>query len=93
MTHSTREMAQNDKMTKDDMMAMFQAIYEGEMKKLERMPEEQRKKWEAMKYDCVLCLKPSHGYGHNPAPMKKKGKCCDACNYLKVLPCRMNLVK
>ena len=32
------------------------------------------------KYKCVLCGKTFYGYGNNPAPLKKKGRCCDFCN-------------
>lgn len=32
------------------------------------------------KYKCVLCQKECEGYGNNPAPLNKKGRCCDDCN-------------
>jgi hypothetical protein len=41
---------------------------------------------------CVLCFKKDCvGYGNNPAPLRMKGKCCDKCNFEKVLPFRMGL--
>jgi len=38
---------------------------------------------------CVICGKKFRGIGNNPAPIKKKGKCCDECNLLKVIPKRL----
>ena len=32
------------------------------------------------KYNCVLCGKRVKGYGHNPYPIKDKGRCCNDCN-------------
>ena len=29
---------------------------------------------------CCICGKEFDGYGHNPYPIKKDGKCCDECN-------------
>ena len=29
---------------------------------------------------CVMCGNSITGYGHNPYPVKKKGRCCDTCN-------------
>jgi hypothetical protein len=41
---------------------------------------------------CVLCFKLKNmGYGNNPAPLRPKGRCCDKCNFEKVLPFRMGL--
>ena len=31
-------------------------------------------------------------FGNNPAPLKKRGKCCDDCNQSKVIPQRMKLM-
>jgi hypothetical protein len=31
-------------------------------------------------YKCVLCDETFKGYGNNPAPLKKTGRCCDFCN-------------
>lgn len=29
---------------------------------------------------CCICGKPIEGFGNNPYPIKKEGKCCDDCN-------------
>ena len=39
------------------------------------------------------CDKPYGKYGHNPAPYKIKGRCCDDCNSCLVIPRRMTLMK
>ena len=44
-------------------------------------------------YKCCLCKRKVNGtdkYGHNPQPLSSKGRCCDACNYRKVIPARLN---
>ena len=33
---------------------------------------------------CCICGKTIKGYGHNPWPIKKDGKCCDECNKLVI---------
>lgn len=38
---------------------------------------------------CCLCGKPYTGYGNNPDPIKKSGRCCDNCNNNKVIPARI----
>ena len=40
-------------------------------------------------FKCCLCDKKFVGYGNNPYPITNQGVCCDACNYLKVIPARM----
>lgn len=40
----------------------------------------------------ICCICKGHlnnPYGNNPQPVRKRGKCCDKCNYDKVLPARM----
>ena len=37
---------------------------------------------------CCICKKEYSGYGNNPAPVKDRGLCCDACNYGVVIPIR-----
>lgn len=37
---------------------------------------------------CVLCKKKFVGWGNNPAPLAKSGKCCDNCN-VKVIIARL----
>ena len=40
---------------------------------------------------CCICGSTigSMGYGHDPAPVKNKGRCCDVCNDTKVIPQRL----
>ena len=44
---------------------------------------------------CVICknkIVPDFGGwdgGHNPWPVKKKGRCCGKCNYERVVPLRL----
>ncbi len=40
------------------------------------------------KYTCCLCYEDFVGYGNNPSPLKKTGRCCDSCNE-KVIQERM----
>tara|TARA_R110000751_G_scaffold196183_1_gene301463 strand:+ start:522 stop:719 length:198 start_codon:yes stop_codon:yes gene_type:complete len=49
---------------------------------------------------CVLCNEEIKGdvvngeakvYGHNPAPLSNEGRCCDDCNYGKVLLERLKM--
>ena len=44
------------------------------------------------KYKCVLCGEAFFGYGNNPWPLAKKGRCCNICNVTKVIPARVNLM-
>ena len=37
------------------------------------------------KIKCVICEAPIKGYGHNPDPISKKGRCCDSCNHLVIV--------
>ena len=42
---------------------------------------------------CCLCKGlMSNKWGNNPAPLRKRGKCCDKCNADKVIPARMGSV-
>ena len=46
-----------------------------------------------MKEKCVFCGKIiMFGYGNNAMPLKS-GRCCDKCNYGKVIPERVRLYK
>ena len=38
---------------------------------------------------CILCGLPYEGYGHNPSPLRKHGRCCLKCNWDKVIPARL----
>jgi hypothetical protein len=44
---------------------------------------------------CVICRKHFSGtpYGNNPAPIRVRGKCCDACNHNKVVPARSGSIR
>lgn len=37
------------------------------------------------KMKCCICGATLVGYGHNPAPVMQHGRCCEYCNYIKVL--------
>jgi hypothetical protein len=41
---------------------------------------------------CVICGDKIDGYGHNPAPVKKRGRCCSFCNDIRVIPARLKLL-
>ena len=41
-------------------------------------------------FKCIICKNNYTGYGHNPYPIKKDGRCCDNCNYLYVIKERLN---
>ena len=47
---------------------------------------------EANEHLCCICGKEILGYGNNPYPLKKEGRCCDECNLL-VIQARMNGVE
>ena len=40
---------------------------------------------------CCICGSTigSMGHGHNPAPVKTEGRCCDYCNLSVVIPQRL----
>ena len=39
--------------------------------------------------NCCICGDKIIGYGNNPYPVKTKGRCCDICNNMYVIPMRM----
>ena len=39
---------------------------------------------------CCLCGDLFDGFGNNPYPLSKTGRCCDCCNATKVIPARLN---
>ncbi|MEM5866291.1 MAG: hypothetical protein QXG39_00025 [Candidatus Aenigmatarchaeota archaeon] len=41
---------------------------------------------------CVICGREFDGYGNNPYPIKKKGRCCNGCNKL-VIMARLRMIK
>lgn len=44
---------------------------------------------EAKEETCCICGEPINGYGNNPEPYKRTGRCCDACNIKFVIPARL----
>lgn len=40
-------------------------------------------------FECCFCKKMFRGYGNNPAPVSKTGRCCNECNVEIVIPARM----
>ena len=38
---------------------------------------------------CVICGESFNGLGNNPAPLGE-GRCCDNCNFTKVIPKRLS---
>ena len=47
------------------------------------------------KFKCCLCSKEVECYGNNPSPIQTQNeddKCCDECNFTKVIPARIELV-
>ena len=40
------------------------------------------------KFICVICKKQFEGFGNNPYPIKKEGRCCDECNNNEVIIAR-----
>ena len=44
---------------------------------------------------CCLCHKPIIGYGNNPWPISTnpEDRCCDVCNYTKVIPARLEIAR
>jgi len=39
---------------------------------------------------CCLCGREFDGYGNSAWPVRPEGRCCDECNFNKVLPARMD---
>ena len=44
------------------------------------------------KWKCVLCSTTCTGFGNNAEPVAK-GKCCNICNDVKVIPFRLRLMR
>ena len=42
---------------------------------------------------CCLCGKDAGRYGNSPYPLLKEGRCCDECNFQKVIPARLHRYK
>ena len=34
---------------------------------------------------CGMCNEEFEGYGNNPRPIKKNGRCCDKCNVIVII--------
>ena len=41
---------------------------------------------------CCICKNEIDGFGNNPQPYKKRGRCCDDCNSYYVIPYRILLL-
>ena len=52
-----------------------------------------RKAIEMEVHCCVICGVTFTGFGNNPDPVKVKGRCCDDCNEMKVIPARLAQMK
>lgn len=44
------------------------------------------------KNKCCICGSEFEGFGNNPDPIKRKGRCCNACNYLVLIE-RIKLIQ
>jgi hypothetical protein len=44
------------------------------------------------KYICCICNNEFEGFGNNPWPLKRYGRCCDECN-MKVIEARISNIK
>jgi hypothetical protein len=42
---------------------------------------------------CCICGGMFKGYGHNPAPVRLEGRCCDDCNSIEVIPARLDRLR
>ena len=45
-----------------------------------------------LKQKCCLCDSTFLGYGNNAEPLEKGGRCCDSCNFTKVIPFRITIL-
>ena len=45
------------------------------------------------RHKCCLCGREFYGYGNNPWPAAKDGRCCDDCNADVVLPARVEMIR
>ena len=43
-------------------------------------------------FKCVFCKQEFWGYGNNPRPLRKRGRCCNDCNMM-VIKHRIELIK
>lgn len=41
---------------------------------------------------CSICGKPYTNWGNNAQPVNN-GRCCDTCNYMKVIPARIDQMR
>lgn len=42
---------------------------------------------------CCLCGVTYNGWGNNAWPLDNEGRCCDQCNFTKVVPARLRNMK
>lgn len=73
-------LAVNDEMTKDlqldELISRLQLIHD-------------YAKDDSEYYECCFCKRLFKGYGNNPQPVEKRGKCCNECNEKIVIPARL----
>jgi hypothetical protein len=43
-------------------------------------------------FTCCICGAVGKGYGHNPDPLKREGRCCEYCNATGVIPARIGML-
>ena len=43
---------------------------------------------------CCICGSPTYGFGNNPWPVveDENARCCDVCNYMRVIPARLAMM-
>lgn len=41
---------------------------------------------------CCICGQTFHGWGNAPWPIKETGECCNACNFMEVIPARLRMI-
>ena len=51
-----------------------------------------KKAIDIVKHKCCICGKVFTGYGNNPDPVKKNGRCCDDCDNRYVIPARLKAI-
>jgi hypothetical protein len=44
------------------------------------------------KHICCICKRIFYGYGNNPDPVEREGRCCDDCNISHVIATRLSML-
>lgn len=66
--------------------AVCESCYSQEIARKEKLTRH-----EEQHHTCCICGKEFIGYGNNPDPVEKSGRCCDECNATVVIPERLKL--